>query len=431
MELVINTFAKYIEKKWWEISAVTSINELDMSILDKRKFYREMALSILDPGGLNARFWELYVLKAWTSEHLDTLIYKITSNQQVTDILSSHWTSCIFDYLKRIKRRNPSSVWVDHYDIPVSLYKSMLGSTMKYTAGEWDTSFWQFDLESSQKIAMDMICQRAELSEWQRVLEVGFWYGTLAHHMIDKYEVEVTGLTVSDGQKNFAHNYLKVRWVHEKTNLLNLDWKELYTDSRYRDIFVTLFQGKFDRIVSIEMIEAVSTADLPLFSQFLFECLNDNGILFFQAINSDRKVYTTDAFIDKYIFPDWVVPQHQNLVETFWRAWFQQVEFNSDLLTQSYDSTLMQWYKNLEQFYPIFASELDFYYNNREKNPFPYKEIPSFLRIFEYYLKSCAWAFRSSYNRDGQYKFYKWKDKINKIISPTREEAKMILQNKF
>jgi hypothetical protein len=50
----------------------------------------------------------------------------------------------------------------------------------------------------------------------------------------------------------------------------------------------------------------------------------------------------------------------------------------------------MQWYKNLEQFYPIFASELDFYYNNREKNPFPYKEIPSFLRIFEYYLKSCA-----------------------------------------
>jgi cyclopropane-fatty-acyl-phospholipid synthase len=99
------------------------------------------------------------------------------------------------------------------------------------------------------------------------------------------------------------------------------------------------------------MIEAVSTKDLPLFFKFLYHCLHDDGVLFIQAINSDRLYYTTEGFIDRYIFPDGVVPQDNNLLTCAEQAGFSGETHDNDIVTQAYDQALLAWYTNLKNNY--------------------------------------------------------------------------------
>ena len=428
--IVRRNFSTFLEK--WNVAL------WDLHIQDAPLFFQELTRWVLEHGGITARLWELYARGDWKySRGLDDFFYKLTSSPEAMEYVNNHIANRFFDWQKRITERTPEIVWEAHYDIPVEMYRWKLGETMKYTAPEWNKSLGAFDLDTHQRLWMDMICQRAELEDFgaekkkMKVLEIGFWYGTLADHAIRNYGVHVTGLTVSDWQMAFAKDYMKHNGTLEQASLRNLDWKKLYTDSRYRAMFEEEFQWKFDRIISIEMIEAVSTEDLPLFFQFLSSCLNGDGILFLQAINSDRFVHTTDGFIDKYIFPDGVVPEDLHIMTCAERAGFQQESSANDIATQAYDRALMAWYENLAKIYPDLASQLGDYYNKRRVHPFPYRNHPSFLRIFEYYLKSCAGSFRSGYNRDGQYKFYKNpQNKVQQIIPATREQMNSILKTK-
>jgi cyclopropane fatty-acyl-phospholipid synthase-like methyltransferase len=409
------------------------INHSEMWIQDEREFYRMMALGVFEAGWISARLWELFVRWDWNPKNgLDDFICKLTWNQQAMDIINNHPANVAYDWLKRLRKRKPQDVW-DHYDIPVEMYKNMLGSSMKYTAPEWNPELWDFDLDAHQKLAMEMICQRAELErsqpweEQMKVLEVGFGYGTLASHAINNYGVHVTGLTVSDGQKDFAEDYMQYNEALENADLRNLDWKVIMQSNELKE----QFEWKFDRIISIEMIEAVSTSDLPLFFEFLLHCLNDDGVLFIQAINSDRLYYTTEWFIDRYIFADGVVPQNTNLLSCAERSWFTQETHDRDIVTMAYDMALIEWQRRLADGYEALADELDYYYTDKHKPAFPFPNDPSFLGIFEYYLKSCAGSFRSWYNRDGQYKFYKNRSATTKnIMKPTVHEVEHILNTK-
>jgi len=385
---VERTFSKALQEAW--------ISHEEMWIQDTREFYTKLAWGIFEPGWVSARLWELFVTKDWIPQNwIDEFIYKLTRSEWSMDRINNHLANRLYDFFKRIQTRKPQNVWEAHYDIPARMYEIMLWETMKYTSGEWSPEYGNFDLTSSQRLAMEMICQRAELEKsntWEEemsVLEVGFWYGTLADHAISNYGVQVTWLTVSDGQKDFAEEYMAKNGTLENADLQNLDWKVIMNSPE----LLEKFAWKFDRIISIEMIEAVSTKDLPLFFEFLFHCLNDDGILFIQAINSDRLYYTTEGFIDKYIFPDGVVPQSQNLLSCAQRAGFQQEEHDNDIVTKAYDLALMAWHQNLAAWYEEISWVLDYHYSQNHSPSFPFPDDPSFLWIFEYYLKSCAWSF--------------------------------------
>jgi len=406
----------------------------EMWIENTREFYKSLAAWTFEAGGASARLWEQYVIWGWNPpKWLDTFFAKLTGSNAAMNRINYHWANKLYDTSKQKQVRTPESVWASHYDIPVLMYQQMLGPTMKYTASEWNPSLWNFDLDISQKLAMEMICQRSELEKsqaWEeslKVLEIWFGYGTLAHHMISNYGVQVEGLTVSDGQMGYANNLLKKNGTLENADFKNLDWKVIWNTPELKE----LYRWKFNRIVSIEMIEAVSTKDLPDFFAFMYHCLSNDGILFIQAINSDRNFETTEWFIDKYIFWDGVVPQHENLLYCWEMSWFQQISAHKNLATQAYDNALIAWYNNLEAWYTELQEELDYYYSNNHSPAFPYPNAPSFLRIFEYYLKSCAGSFRSGYNRNGQYKFYKSaKNKVHSIVPATSKQSDYIIQSK-
>jgi len=417
-----------VRRTFWKALDAADITHEEMWVKNQSEFYNMMALWVFEAGWISARMWELYVRWDWKPKHgLDEFISKLTWNQRAMDIINNHPTNIAYDWLKRSKQRRPQDVW-EHYNIPVEMYQAMLGPSMKYTAPEWNEQLWEFDLDANQKLGMEMICERAEFDEGMKVLEVGFWYGTLADHAIRNHWISVTWLTVSDGQKDYAEKYMSHNGSLRHANLRNLDWKVVMQNPELKD----QFEWKFDRIISIEMIEAVSTIDLPLFFEFLFHCLNDDGILLIQAINSDRLCYTTEWFIDKYIFQDGVVPQDANLLECAHRAWFQQEEHDNDIVTQAYDLALMAWQHNLADWYAQLADELDYYYRDKHTPAYPLSDDPNFLGIFEYYLKSCAGSFRSGYNRDWQYKFYKnWNVATTEIKKPTAKEAEEILRKKM
>ena len=408
----------------------------ELGIADVQDFFHELALGVFSPGGVSARFGELYVAWKWDPPHwVDTILARILRNTETMEIINGHPANKLYDWSKRLFPRTPESVGKAHYDIPRKVYEVMLGESMKYTSPTESVldENWNFNLDASQRVGMEMICQRAELYQGARVLEIGFWYGTLADQAIRNHHVTVTWLTVSQWQKAFAERYLDHHETLHQVDFQLQDWKQLYRDARGKtNNFRENFEGAFDRIISIEMIEAVSTWDLPLFFQFLFDCLNGDGVLFLQAINSDRKVYTTEWFIDKYIFPDGVVPQHLYILECAERAGFQTGVHARDIATQAYALALMEWYKNLSEGYDEeMAQELDYHFSEHHTPAFPYRNHPSFLKIFEYYLKSCAASFRSGYNRDGQYKFYKnGNSKTHALIQATPDEITHILQTK-
>jgi cyclopropane-fatty-acyl-phospholipid synthase len=423
---------RYIENNLWWILAKAEISLGDLHMKNTYEFYNELAKGILEHGGLTARLGELYVCGDWNYEPwLDVFFEKLTASTKFIDWKNNHPLARVGEMIKRMSPRKPESVGEEHYDIPLKVYGPKLGSTWKYTAAEYNPSLWTFDLDKNQKLAMAMFSERAELEKGMGVLEVGFWYGTLADYMIRNKGVSVTGLTVSKEQIKFANEYLSKNRTNSNANFKLLDWKVLYTSPKYREEFEQNFKWKFDRVISIEMIEAVSTDDLPLFFRFLYDCLSDEWLVFLQAINSDRLTHTTDGFIDKYIFTDGVVPQHANLLKNAEKGGFAQETSHKDIATKAYDKTLMAWWDNLSKQYPEFGKEMDFFYNKRKHNPFPYKDTPSFLKIFEYYLKSCAGSFRSGYNRDGQYKFYKSAtNKVRGIVPATQEQMDRILQTK-
>jgi cyclopropane-fatty-acyl-phospholipid synthase len=440
MSLIQKVFLPVIQmetqRTWNNIFKASGVHISELWISDVQDFYRELALGIFSPGWISARFGELFVAWKWDPQNwVDTILTRILGNKKAMDIINNHLANKLYDSLKKWSHRKPESVGKAHYDIPEIVYTRMLGKTMKYTSPTETVldEDWKFSLNSSQKVAMEMICQRTELFEGAKVLEIGFWYGTLADHAIRNHKVQVTWLTVSQGQKSFAEDYWKYNDTSNQSHFRLQDWKKLYFNLNGKTSdFLLNYKGEFDRIISIEMIEAVSTEDLPLFFQFLYECLNDDGILFLQAINSDRMCYCTEAFIDKYIFPDGVVPQHLYLLECAQRAWFQTGVHARDIATQAYDLALMEWHKNLAEGYDDeLAQELDYHFNNNHTPAFPYRNHPSFLKIFEYYLKSCAASFRSGYNRDGQYKFYKdSKSKTQALVQATPDEVIHILQTK-
>ena len=411
LKLIENTWDNMHEKAW--------LNDKDIAIQDKAMFLRELANYDDSRWGIEARIWEMFVAWIW-SWRVDVVVDKIISSQALS-LLDESMLVKWFDMFKNTTKKQPSLVWKKHYDIDFDLYKHMLWDTLKYTSWYWDESqYWAFDLEKSQKLCMDLICQRLQLQNNHSVLEIWFWYGTLANYMIENYNVSVTWLTVSQWQAHVAQQILEDHDNQQSAQLHIKDWKDIYASPEFEESY----KWKFDRIVAVEMIEAVSTTDLPMFMKFLYECLDDGGVLVLQVINSPRLVETTDGYLDQYIFPDGVIPQKQNLIDSWIQAWFKGVKIDNTMWP-SYDPTLMSWQKNLEDNYKKLQSLTDPFASD-----FPYSLEDPMLKIFEYYLKSCAGSFRADYNQTWHFVFHKDVGSSQSLVIPTRDEVVSILKNR-
>jgi len=234
---------------------------------------------------------------------------------------------------------------------------------MNYSCGYWQHAD---DLEQAQQAKLDLICRKLGLAPGQRVLDIGCGWGAMSQHAAAYHGVEVVGITVSREQARLARE----RCEGLPVEILLLDYREL----------PERFGAEFDRIVSVGMFEHVGPKNYRTYFDVATRLLRDDGLFLLHTIGNSRTWPTTDAWIDKYIFPNGKIPSAQEIAAAIEPYLVFEDWHNFGL---DYDRTLMAWWQNFDTAWP----ELRGRYDDR------------FYRMWKYYLHCCAGFFRS---RQGQ-----------------------------
>jgi cyclopropane-fatty-acyl-phospholipid synthase len=312
--------------------------------------------SILYNGSLG--FGESYMKGWFDCERLDLFFEKVLKQGVSTEIQS------IPLFLGRVKSkfRNLQSisrafqVAEQHYDIGNDLFSLMLDKTMMYTCGYWTKDV--NTLEESQLAKLDLVAKKLDLKPGMKVLDIGCGWGGAAKHFANNYGVNVVGITVSKEQIAYA-----------KENSDNMDVDFRLVD--YRDL-----NEKFDAIYSIGMFEAVGYKNYREFFEIVRGCLKDDGAFLLHTIGGNESTTTTDPWVEKYIFPNGMIPSAEQITKASEGLFIFDDWHN---IGPHYDKTLMCWYENFVTNYEKLKDKYD-------------KE---FYRMWTFWLLSSAANFRA------------------------------------
>lgn len=324
---------------------------------------------ILQGGSIAAG--EAYMDGWWDSPDLTALMKLMALNMRALDKLEEqgswitrllykviHWTN-------RNSQENSRKNIHAHYDLGNNLYEAFLDTNMLYSSALYN----QVDdsLEQAQINKMERLCQQLELKSSDHVIEIGTGWGAMAIYMAEQYGCRVTTTTISEEQYAYAEQKINECGLTDKITLLKEDYRNL--------------MGSYDKLVSIEMIEAVGKQFLPSYIKKCESLLKPGGLMAIQAITiADQRYdyYSNNVdFIQKYIFPGGFLPSVTSLT--------QATTKHSDLVTRDlfdigldYAKTLNEWHHRFNQ------SEHDvraFGYDDR------------FVRMWRYYLSYCEGGF--------------------------------------
>jgi cyclopropane-fatty-acyl-phospholipid synthase len=268
-----------------------------------------------------------------------------------------------------------------HYDIGNDLYEPMLGSTMAYTCAYW--AWGAKTLDQAQTDKFELICRKLGLKKGMRVLDVGCGWGGLSMHIAEKYGCEVICFTPAREQ---------IAYIKEHTKKLKVKPK-LTTWQDYNG------KTKFDRIVAIGVTEHIGPKNYNAFLSKMRDLLADDGLFLLHTIGGNRSVQTTDLWLDKYIFPNAVLPSARQLTTAAENKFVLEDWHNMGI---NYDKTLLAWNENFQKSYP-----------GLDRNKYDER----FKRMWEFYLLVCAGLFRSRYTQLWQivYSPYGVKDGYNSV----------------
>lgn len=268
-----------------------------------------------------------------------------------------------------------------HYDIGNDVFEAMLDSSMSYSCAFWQNAT---TLEQAQTDKLEMICRKLDLQPGERVLEIGCGWGGLAKYMARHYGVEVLGITVSKEQQKLAQQ----RCLGLPVSIHLMDYRNL--------------SGQFDKIVSVGMFEHVGPKNYETYFATAMRLLKNDGLFLLHTIGNYKTAWQTDAWIDRYIFPNGKLPSARELTEAIEHKFLIEDWHN---FGQDYDLTLMAWWDKFNRAWP----ELEGKYNE------------SFYRMWKYYLMCCAGFFRS---RQGQlWQLVLSKRDSNRIYRSIRPQA--------
>lgn len=306
-------------------------------------------------------FGEAYMDGWWDSESLDELVSRLVKAQlddrfKSIALMLTTLKAKLFN-LQSSKRA--FQVGEKHYDIGNDLYKHMLDSRMIYSCGYWKNAL---TLAEAQKNKLELTCKKLHLEKGQRVLDIGCGWGGSARYMAENYGVEVVGITISSEQAALAQE-----------NCRQLPVEILVKD--YRDL-----QGRFDRIVSIGMFEHVGYKNYRTYFKTIEKLLQDDGLFLLHTIGTNTPSEHTDPWIDRYIFPNGMLPSAQQVSSAFEDYFILEDWHNFGL---DYDKTLLSWHKNFNEAWP----EIKENYDDR------------FQRMWSYYLLASAGSFRARKNQ--------------------------------
>ncbi|HET6412401.1 MAG TPA: cyclopropane-fatty-acyl-phospholipid synthase family protein [Anaeromyxobacter sp.] len=297
------------------------------------RFWRRVALG----GSLGAG--EAYADGDWDADDLTALVRLLVRSGAGSEGLDGSLSllrrplDLAFSLLRRNSRRGARRNIADHYDLGNDFFALMLDPTMTYSSAVWDLP--RSTLEGAQIRKLDLLCTRLRLRPEDRLLEIGTGWGSLALHAARRYGCRVTTTTLSAAQHALASERVRAAGLQDRVTLLREDYRDL--------------RGRYDKIVSCEMIEAVGAAQYPTFFARCAALLAPGGLLALQAItiadrHYDRARREVD-FIKRHVFPGSCIPSITALTAA---------AAESDLLLRQlqdhgrdYARTLAAWRENL------------------------------------------------------------------------------------
>ena len=329
------------------------------------------------------RFWSSLALRGsvgsgegfaygwWTSPEPTDVVRVFVSNIDALDGMERGLARLSLPFLKAYhafrdntrggSRKNISA----HYDLSNEFFGLFLDPTMTYSSAVFERP--DMTLEEAQHAKIDRLCERLDLKPTDHLLEIGTGWGAFAMRAASKYGCRVTTTTISKQQHSFAKERIEAAGLSDRIELLLEDYRDL--------------RGAYDKVVSVEMIEAVGAKHYPAYFESCARLLKPGGALALQAITiHDRhfeKARKAVDFIQRHIFPGSCIPSVSALTDAARRASDFRLVHLEDV-GKHYVPTLRIWRENLRD-------------RRNEAEALGFDE--DFLRLFDFYFAYCEGGF--------------------------------------
>lgn len=336
----------------------------EVNILDPRAYKRLVLGGSVASGETFTEGW-------WSTPNLTNVIRIFARNLSTLDEWENKfkWVTMPVLKIQHFMRRNSSDQAKKnisaHYDLGNKLYTKFLDNSMMYSAAIYPSP--ESSLAEAQENKLRSICDKLKLTPSDHMIEIGTGWGGLAVYAAKNYGCKVTTTTISDEQYAYAQAWVEKEGLTDKITLLKKDYRFL--------------EGTYDKLVSIEMIEAVGRAYLPNFFEKCSTLLKPDGLMLLQAITIDDRRYDSYSnsvdFIQKHIFPGGFLPS-QFAINQFLKKYTDMNIRDLQDIGLDYARTLRDWHLAFD--------------NNKEAlEKDGYDE--RFARMWQYYLNYCEGGF--------------------------------------
>jgi cyclopropane-fatty-acyl-phospholipid synthase len=315
---------------------------------------------------------EAWIDGAWDCDDLVTLIRMLVRNRDLLDAMETGFARLgglamrAWHALRRNTRRGARGNVAAHYDLGNALFETFLDDKLMYSSALFADENESLEAASTRKL--ERICRKLELAPGDRVVEIGSGWGGFALHAARRHGCRVTTTTISAAQYESARERVRQAGLQDRVEVLLEDYRDL--------------SGRYDKLVSIEMVEAVGHQYLDTYFAKVGALLEARGMALIQAITIEDRRYAralrTVDFIKRHVFPGSFIPSIGAMVASAARASDLNL-FNLEDIGPSYALTLAHWRR---RFHAAEAQIRALGYDDR------------FRRLWDFYLAYCEGGFR-------------------------------------
>lgn len=338
--------------------------QVSLTVVDVQ-FYQKMVFG----GSVGAG--EAFIEGYWRCDNLTALVQIFARNLLLLDELESGWARLSRPALKFLDWRNRNTIGQSkknisaHYDLGNAMYQLFLDPSMMYSSAVYPSA--TADLAEAQQHKLRLLCDKLQLMPDDHLLEIGTGWGSLAIFAARNYGCKVTTTTISREQHDYAKAQIEAAGLSDRITLLFEDYR--------------LLTGEYDKLVSVEMIEAVGHEYLATYFNKCSQLLKPNGVMVLQAITiADQRydMYRKEVdFIKKFIFPGGCLPSVSRMTEVLTSHTDLVVRHLQDI-GLDYARTLADWCSN---FMAARDAVHQLGYDDR------------FVRLWHFYLCYCEGGF--------------------------------------
>ncbi|MFA0810215.1 class I SAM-dependent methyltransferase [Microbulbifer epialgicus] len=328
---------------------------------------------------------EAYMQGAWTSPNLLNVIRLMVDNMSLIEDMDGRWSHLprmllrSLHYLNSNNRRGSRKNIAAHYDLGNDFFKLFLDKTMLYSSAIFPSAHTTLYEASLNK--MEHVCRKLQLKPSDHLLEIGTGWGGMAIYAAKQSGCRVTSATISEEQYEYARLWVEREGLQDKVTILLQDYRDL--------------QGQYDKLLSIEMVEAVGHEFHREFFSTCSQLLKEDGLMLMQAITIQDQRYQQYRkevdFIQHYIFPGGCLPSNQVVAYHVATATDMQIVCLEDI-TEHYARTISYWRR---AFFKYIDKVRALGFDER------------FIRMWEFYLCYCEGGFMQRVISTAQFTFAK------------------------